>query len=414
MFKVIEAFSGIGSQAKALKNIGIDYEIIATIDWDINAIIAYDIIHNGVPDLSSCKLLTLDEIRNQLKKYTLSSDGKLPLNPESIEKMPKTTIEHLWAAINRSKNLISITDVKGKDLPHDIDLFTYSFPCQDLSIARAWHGENGGINRGVKNRSGMLWEVERILQERSQQNLKMPKFLLMENVSNILSPKHLPNLNEWKSNLESMGYFNHIYKLDSRNFGMPQRRERVYMLSVLCNKNQENNIKNYLSQNNLNDQQYLKRMSIKNVKLDKILKVDYENIIYKNEANENQPNNTPSREKIYNENSILYDGKKVIFEYVQTITTKQDRHPNSGIIQYDSGIEGKAKYRNLTPRECFMLMGFDEEDFQKLIDNDFKTRGNMKFFSRGKLYKMAGNSIVVQVLESIFNQIIYINNNLLK
>ena len=85
-----------------------------------------------------------------------------------------------------------------------------------------------------------------------------------------------------------------------------------------------------------------------------------------------------------------------------TVTTKQDRHPNSGVIDFNSNRKGKSNFRYLSPRECFILMGFSESDYQRLIDNNFKTKKNTNFFTRDKLNRMAGNSICVNVLESIF------------
>ena len=94
---------------------------------------------------------------------------------------------------------------------------------------------------------------------------------------------------------------------------------------------------------------------------------------------------------------------------VQTITTKQDRHPNSGNIYFNPN-NTKSKYRFLTPRECFVLMGFDEKDYEKIINNNFNSRKNSLFFSRDKMYKLAGNSIVVNMLEAIFEQAMDLNN----
>lgn len=415
MFKVIEAFSGIGSQAKALKNIGAEYEIIATMDWDISAIIAYDMIHHGEPNLEELEGISIDEMKKELKKYTFSSDGKVPLTKEKIDKLNVNVIKHLFLAIKRSKNIISITDVKGKDLPNEIDLLTYSFPCQDLSIARSWHGENGGIDRTANNRSGMLWEVERILKERIDEGLKLPKFLLMENVTNILSNKHEENFKDWKSSLENMGYLkNYVYKLNAADFGMPQRRVRAYMISVLCDdKNKIEQLEKYEKDHNLNDPRYVKSIVKNRISLEEVLRLDYSNSVYKFEAEENNPNNTPSRQKIYEQNQLIYDGNNIVCESIQTITTKQDRHPNSGVLNFKSNIEGKSNYRNLTPRECFLLMGFDEEDYQILMDNNFEARGKHKFFNKNNLHKMAGNSIVVNVLEYIFKHILYINDNIL-
>lgn len=414
MLRVVEAFSGIGSQVKALKNIKVEHEILATIDWDINAIIAYDIIHHGPPVLDEYKEMTKDELVDILKNYTLSSDGKSPMNIVGLKRMSKIELEHLLAAIRRSNNLTSITDIKGNDLPEEIDLFTYSFPCQDLSIAGAWHGNNSGINRDANNRSGMLWEVERILFERIDSNLKLPKFLLMENVSNILSATHRENFEEWKNILTDMGYYNVVYNLNAQDFGIPQKRQRVFMLSVNCNSNEEIVlVEEYFVNHDLETDIYRQRLNIQSKQVNEILKINYNDEAYRAEANNSQPNDTPSRRKIYDENDIIYDNNNYI-NVISTITTKQDRNPNSGVIEYDSGRVGKSVFRYLTPRECFMFMGFDEEDYQRLIDNDFNVPNNRSFFTYNKLYKLAGNSIVVNVLEYIFIQLDYINKNILK
>lgn len=416
MLEVVESFSGIGSQVKALKNRKIEHKIVATIDWDINAIIAYDIINNGKPELNEYSLLEKDELIDILKEYVLSSNGKEAMPLENLRKMKKIELEHLVGAIKRTNNLTSITSVKGEDLPLNIDLFTYSFPCQDLSIAGTWHGNNSGIDRKLKNRSGMLWEVERILIERRNKNFPLPKFLLMENVSNILSNKHKNNFQEWKDNLEKLGYVNYVYSLNAKDFGIPQKRIRTYMLSVKCDDEKiKNQVEDYIENNDLRKEEFREKLEIKTKTLKDILKIDYEaNNLYKEEANRIQPNETPSRIKIYEENDKIFDGKKILIDTIATITTKQDRNPNSGVIDYDSGRLGKSKFRYLTPRECFMLMGFDEEDFQILIDNNFTVGKNRKFFTDSKLYKLAGNSIVVNVLEQIFMQVDYINRNILK
>ena len=146
MIKVLETFSGIGAQAKALERLKIDYEIVATADWDINAIIAYDIIHYGAQDLSSYEGLSKDELVGRLEKYTLSPDGKAPYEKGSIKHQNIKVLKSLLAAIERSKNLVSITDMTYKNIPEDLGLLTYSFPCQDLSIAGLWHGNKSGID----------------------------------------------------------------------------------------------------------------------------------------------------------------------------------------------------------------------------------------------------------------------------
>lgn len=274
-----------------------------------------------------------------------------------------------------------------------------------------------GIDRNAHNRSGMLWEVERILKERVDLKLELPKFLLMENVSAILTSRHKANFDEWTGYLNDIGYTNHIYTLNASDFGIPQKRVRTYMISILTNHNKikEDKIESYFKNHDLADPKYTHRIIKKHKNLrDDILKLDYNNIQYKIEADKCQPNDTMSRREIYKKNDILYTNKRVNNIVVSTVTTKQDRHPNSGLIDYYSEDTNKSNYRYLTPRECFLLMGFDEPDYQRIIDNNFQARKGEMFFTRDKLYKMAGNSIVVNVLEEIFKQIIYIEKNILQ
>lgn len=411
MLKVVETFSGIGSQAKALRNIGIDFEIICTAEWDINAMIAYDLIHHGEQDLTIYNGMTKQELIKSLSNYTLSLNGKKPATEKNMQDLSEEVLKRVLCAINRSNNLVSITDIKAKDLPNRIDLLTYSFPCQDLSVAGYWHGNKGGIDRNAHNRSGMLWEVERILKERFTEQMQLPRFLLMENVSNILSDRHKDNFKEWTDYLEEIGYCNQIYTLDASKFGIPQKRVRTYMISVLVENdiNKRRKVENYFKEHNLEDDKYIRTLNIKERKIKEFLRLDYNNKAYRKESDLCQPNDTPSRREIYENNIKIYNNNKVNSITVPTVTTKQDRHPNSGVIDYCNQKEGKSKFRYLTPRECFLLMGFDEDDYNNIVNNNFEYR-KRDFFNIEKLNRMAGNSIVVNVLEEIFKQVDYINN----
>lgn len=409
MLRVIETFSGIGSQAKALKNINAEHQIVATVEWDVNATYAYDIIHNGPQNLERYMEFDKNELIEKLMKYTISFDGKKPLVINTLKIMSTEALRRFLAAIDRTNNFVSITDVKAINLPDDIDLLTYSFPCQDLSVCGSWHGNTSGIDREANNRSGMLWEVERILKEYVALGKRLPKFLLMENVSNILSNTHRHNFKEWQDYLEDIGYTNEVYTLNSADFGIPQKRIRTYMLSVHClDSVSVEELKEYLEENNLE-----KRRPKLLQPLQSFFRLDYTNPQYRYEADISNPKFTPSRRKIYDGNRMLFDGQNATCEAVNTITTKQDRNPNSGLLSYIGTSADSAPYRNLTPRECFLLMGFDEKDFQLLMDNDFFVKSNHKFFTRDKLIRMAGNSIVVDVLEEIFKQVIFINDNII-
>lgn len=415
MFRVIETFSGIGSQAKALTKIGRPFEIVNTADWDINAILAYCLIHKGKIDVDKYSEVSDEKVTEFLKGFSLSSDGKKPMNDESFKRIPMNVKRRLYVAIKETNNLVSITDIKGEDIPENIDLFTYSFPCQDLSLCGCWHGNKSGIARDAHNRSGMLWEVERILLEMSEKGKELPRFLLMENVTNILSKPHKEDFEDWKSTLENLGYYNQIYRLNAKNFGIPQNRERAYMISVLCKNDKDiiNAVKNYFEEHNL-EKDEAQRLKQRDLMLKDILCLDYKGVPqYKEEADASKPNNTPSRMKIFKDNDMLYDGKKINEIVVNTVTTKQDRNPNSGLITYKNYVRGKTKWRYLTPRECFKLMGFDEADFDKVISDNPMVTKSRRLYSTEKLIKMAGNSIVVDVLEAIFRQIMDVNTDIL-
>lgn len=316
--------------------------------------------------------------------------------------------EFTECAINRTHNLGSITDISFDMLPKKIDLLTYSFPCQDLSICGSWHGNMSGIDRDANNRSGMLWEVERILKEMKEANRRLPKFLLMENVSNILSKTHLGNFQEWQGFLESLGYVNKVYTLNAANFGSPQKRVRTYMLSVLClDDKRKRVIEHFFSENDLEKQPPLKRRHISTC-----LRTDYAVQKYKKEADISNMNDTPSRRKIFEDNDVIYDGEAYLTDTVNTLTTKQDRNPTSGMVIYPEHGPGKSIYRNFTPRECFLMMGFDEEDYDAIVENNILIRKNKYLFSREKCEKLAGNSIVVDVLVAIFRQVDELNKML--
>ena len=410
MIKIVELFSGIGSQAKAFERLSLkrnfEFEVLNTCEWDVHAIVAYDYIHKDKTILEQVKRLSKKDILEKLLPLSLSNDGKVPINPKTLESYSIDVLRRIYSSILVTNNLISVEDVKGTDLPNDITVMTYSFPCQDLSNVGALHGYNKGIDRSAHTRSGLLWEVERMLIERQQSNLDLPKFLLLENVTALEAKKNKKNFDEWKNQLEELGYYNKVYKLYAPDFGIPQNRRRLLMLSVYIGKSYDTKkiVEEYFNAHDLENEKYRKELDIKKCSLDSYLKLDYQNPVLFNEALECQPNDTKSRRKIWSNNSqiLLEDG--TMKEIVQTITTKQDRHPNSGNLYFDYNGNTKSLYRFLTPRECFLLMGFDESDYLSLINNNFISRGKSLFFSRDRLYKLAGNSIVVNMLEAIFEQ----------
>lgn len=351
--RIFETFAGIGAQRKALDKIGQPYEVVGISEWFIDAIIAYDAIHHS-PD---------EEYKvRSLENFTLSKDSSHPAKKEYY-----INNKQLEMANSRSKNFGSILEIKGVDMPSDIDLFTYSFPCQDLSTG----GKNAGIKEGT--RSGLLLEVERLLKEMKTQN-KLPKYLLMENVPPLLSDTHRGSYERWLAQLEKMGYSNQTLVLNSKDFGLAQSRKRVFAISALNKPDFEINVSKHIV--DMPSPKSFLRDSKK----------------YKSETDEVQLNKTPSRELMWKINGR--SAKDLSSRPFNTITTNMDRQNNAGLIRY-SGPKGDS-YRMLTPRESFLLMGFDEEDFNKVSDLGWTWR---------KFNKLAGNSIAVNVLEAIFKEI---------
>ena len=412
-FKIVEFFSGIGSQARALENIGININVQATCEWDIHAFVAYDAIHKSTSVLESVLPLTRDALIKELSKYTLSLDGKGAMNDKTLNGFSEEILKRILSAIIRTNNLVDISKISGKQMPSNTDLLTYSFPCQDLSNVGAFHGYNKGIDKNSGSRSSLLWQVGRILKEMSIERKKLPRYLVMENVPTLLSERHFHNFNEWIKELEKLGYINKYIPVNARNYGIPQNRPRLLMISAYVGE--DHDLKNKLLklfEKWGNDEEYIvneyrKSKYFHEIKIKDLIRID-NNSGSKlwNEAVSCTPNDTISRKKIWNENPKILDehGNLTKVKFIRTLTTKQDRHPNSGNLYFDSGIEGKSKFRYLTPRECLLFMGFTDKDYDKLQENN-PPHGQTTLFPRDKIIRMAGNSIPVKMLEGFFFQL---------
>lgn len=360
--KVFEAFAGIGAQNSALKRIGINYEIVGISDWFTDAVICYDAIHRSPTEQVS--IPTKEEQLEYLRQFQFSRDS---VRPSRLELMDSDYIERLYVANKRSKNYGSITQIHGHDLP-EIDLFVYSFPCQDLSTG----GKGLGMKKGSGTRSGLLWEVERILTELSEEN-RLPEYLLLENVRNILAPVYKDDLSQWLSFLESLGYQNDdCMILNALDFGIPQERERAFIVSHLGEK------LNVPSKIVKRERKYEFKRFFRN---------DYSVEKYRSEADIAQLNKTPSREVMWRINGRELNENTT----VRTITCNMDRTHCAALFPY-SGAKGDS-YRRPTIREAFLLMGFTEEEYEKTEYLDYSYR---------KMNKLIGNSIVVDVLAEIF------------
>lgn len=409
---LVEFFSGIGSQAKALKNLGIKVNTVGTCEWDVHAIAAYDMIHNS-PDIpEEVKVMEKPELLKKLEPYTFSNSGKEALDFTSFRTYSREVLQHIYASIIRNHNFVDISGLRGEKLPGNIDILTYSFPCQDLSNVGAFHGYNKGIDKGSGSRSSLLWQVGRILAEMKATDISLPKFLVMENVPTLLSKRHKANFETWIRELEALGYVSKYYPLNALSFGLPQNRPRLLMISVYVgnDENLKYHVQEYfrLKTDNAVIDDYRNSRYFKDYTVESLLRTNYSNKKIRAEAEESTPNDTVSRQKIWDENpQIVLPGNIVNPEigFIRTITTKQDRNPNSGNLYYESVFPGRSNFRYLTPRECLLFMGFTDEDYKVLKKNNLEFHKGDALFSRDKIIRMAGNSIPVKLLEGIFLQV---------
>ena len=410
---IVELFSGIGSQAKALKNLGYKVNTLGTCEWDLHAFIAYDAIHSSPELPDAIAKMKKEEILKKLESYTLSNNGKEKMEFKTLRSYSEESLRRIIAAIERNKNFVDVSALTGAQMPGNVDILTYSFPCQDLSNVGAFHGYNKGIDKDSGSRSSLLWQVGRILQEMKDGEKSLPRYLLMENVPTLLAERHKSNFKKWIEDLKELGYISYYFQLNASSFGLPQNRPRLLMISVFREGKSEKElekIKKFFDKKSSKDivNEYLESKHYCKVEIKDLLRIDYKNDKYRREAEECTPNDTVSRRTIWEENPQLVLKGNVVnpqYDVIRTITTKQDRNPNSGNLYFESGIEGRGQFRYLTPRECFLFMGFTDEDFDNVIKNNPEIHKNSKLFPRDKLIRMAGNSIPVKLLEGIFYQI---------
>lgn len=228
--RLIELFAGIGAQAKAVERLGIEHELYRVSEWDVFANCSYRAIHCKDDTTDYSAGMSLEDVTEALIKAGLSSDGKTPLTQEQIKAKPEKWRRGVYSNLKATRNIGSITRATADDLAiaetdKYIYLVTYSFPCQDLSLA----GNRRGMERGSGTRSGLLWEFERILKSCTER----PQVLLMENVPEVCRGKNAAAFADWLSTLESLGYRNYYKIQNAVDYGIPQNRERCFMISLL-------------------------------------------------------------------------------------------------------------------------------------------------------------------------------------
>lgn len=238
-------------------------------------------------------------------------------------------------------------DICEWDKNIEVDLIMHGSPCQDFSVA----GRQAGGDEGSGTRSSLMYETIRIVEK-----LK-PKYVIWENVKNLLSKKHRHNFDAYLDKMEQLGYTSYYQVLNAKDYGIPQNRERVFTISILG----EHKLFEFPPKQDLK------------LKLKDVLEDEVDDYYY---------NVCPSMVKALQEGKV----KDVTnLDYCSTLTTKQARWNNAGMITDEKGL------RYFTGKETWRLMGFDDVDYEKAA----------KVNSNTQIYKQAGNSIVVNVLEKI-------------
>lgn len=233
--RLIELFSGLGAQAKALERLNANFEHWKTSDWDVSAVASYHKIHFGDDKTDYSKDYSLHEIIDKLFSLGISSDGKIPMAYDKIKRKGEKWIRNTYNHFTATHNMGSVMNIHADDLEIiERDryeyILTWSFPCTDLSVA----GKQEGMTRDSGTASSLCWEVIRILEECKQKDC-LPRVLVMENVTQVHGKKFMHLFQEVLNNLEGLGYLNYYEDLNAKNYGVAQQRNRCFMVSLLGN-----------------------------------------------------------------------------------------------------------------------------------------------------------------------------------
>lgn len=431
--RLIEFFAGYGSQALALKYLGIEFEHWRTCEWAIKSIQAYKDIHftNEYYEHNEYdEEYSLDDCIEYLYKKGISKNYNEPMTRKQIKGLSDKQTINICDNIFITHNLVNIQRVKGKDLVIiDTDIYdyilTYSFPCQDLSLA----GKGKGMS-DTSTRSGMLWEVERILTECKELG-NLPQILIMENVPQVHSSDNVEDFNKWQLRLEELGYKNYWQDLIATDFGIPQTRNRCFMVSILGDYNYtfpkpiplKLKLKDMLEKN-VGEKYFLSDKMVRYITANNekwtgnnekaIINKSLASTINTNEGSRRcDASNYISEELEENYNLKILEATKKGYAIAKEGDGVYINRPHQkrGVVQKDKiqtlktscddlgVVTNNLRIRKLTPKECFRLMGVKDEDFENVRKNQ----------SDSSLYHLAGDSIVVNVLMAIFGELFEID-----
>lgn len=327
--RVLSLFSGIGAFEKALTNLKVNYNLINYCEIEEHASKCYSAIHG----------------------------------------------------VDESLNLWDVTKINTDEL-QDFDLLTHGSPCQSFSSA----GKQEGGVKGSGTKSSLLWESVRVVEA------KKPKYVIWENVKNVLSPKHRPVLDEYLETLKNLGYTNYIPPkgyLNAKDFGIPQSRERVFIVSILGEHEE------FVFPNSYKETPDLSTL------IDFREQDDITGCFHRRYNNlygevslkefEDYINSLPISKGIGTKKMGLYS-----YNEMDTITTVDGLSGTltcRGVQNFCKKFWYNNKLYKPSPRMCFRLQGFTDEDFNK-VEN---------IGTDSQLWDRAGNSIVVNCVEAIFS-----------
>ena len=256
------------------------------------------------------------------------------------------------------KNFGDITKIDWEQVP-DFDLFTYSFPCQSISSS----GKQEGLEEGSGTRSSLLWECKKAIE------FKKPRFLMMENVKALVQAKFIPYLRKWQTWLYHQGYENFTQVLNASDYGVPQNRERVFMISILRTDDEPN--PSFYFPKKMELERRIKDILEQNV--DESFYLSDKALEHFCRVNNSRLNGIMSYkiERIFN----IYTGKIFggcyagnvygIYGIAPTISCMGggNRMP---LILIENEKRKKYRIRKLTPTECFRLQDVSDEDIEKI------------------------------------------------
>lgn len=324
--RILEAFSGIGSQIEALKRLNISISQSEIIEINKNAEIAYTLLHG------------------------------------------------------KTKNHLDISKIDIYSLA-ECDLFTYSFPCTNISSL----GNQAGFNQGSDTASSLLWHCKEIIEQ------KKPSYLLMENVKNILSAKHAPTLKKWINFLNNLGYHSKLVVLDGTMFDIPQIRNRVFLLSRLSSFKLTDTPTHSMIKKSTQGLDYYTLKAKNDFKcksLDSILEQNVSDKYFLSEK--------AVARLIRSKNAIVTKHANKINPST-SIAIQKGYHKLEGRAQ--QYVWDQNKVRMFTPRECYRLMGWYDSQIDILLSSSL---------SNTQHYMLTGNSIIVPKLEYLFSNLLTI------